>query len=283
MKILFVCTGNTCRSVIAQGLMQKKAKENNLDINCESAGTCAFVGDRADETTLILLKERGIDLSSHRSRRLNEYMADEYDLFVCMSPEHKEAVRQFADEKKICILGEGIWNPEDDDLSIYRLCADKIDRELDKLTEKICCTEINMMKSEDVKDIAEIEKECFSSPWSEKGISEELGNENAVFFVASYLGETAGYMGMHTVLDECYVANIAVKEKFRRKGIGRKLLSFAENKAKERNCSFISLEVRENNKAAISLYSSEGYENMGMRKDFYTDPKENAVIMTKNL
>ncbi len=283
MKILFVCTGNTCRSVIAQGLMQKKATENNLDIICESAGTCAFVGDRAEETTLTLLKERDIDLSSHRSRRINEYMADEYDLFVCMGKEHKEAIKSFIPEDKICLLGEGIWNPEDDDLSIYRLCADKISRELDKLTEKIYSAEIHLMEEKDVKAIAEIEKECFSSPWSEKGIAEELNNENAVFFTASYLGETAGYMGMHTVLDECYVANIAVREKFRRKGIGRKLLAFAESKAKERNCAFISLEVRESNKAAIGLYSCEGYENMGIRKDFYSQPKENAVIMTKNL
>ena len=139
------------------------------------------------------------------------------------------------------------------------------------------------MTDGDVSFVAEIERECFSSPWTQEGLSSELSNENAVFFTAKLGGEIAGYMGMHTVLDECYVANVAVKNAFRRKGIGRRLLSYAEERARERGCSFISLEVRVSNTAAVSLYSSEGYEKMGERKNFYSAPTENALIMTKSL
>lgn len=139
------------------------------------------------------------------------------------------------------------------------------------------------MTKEDIPFIAELEKECFSSPWTEKGIEEELTNENAVFFTAKRHGKTVGYMGMHCVLDECYIANVAVSTAERRQGIGRLLLRYAEERAKERDCSFISLEVRVSNEGAVSLYSGEGYEKMGERKNFYSAPTENALIMTKFL
>ncbi len=139
------------------------------------------------------------------------------------------------------------------------------------------------MTKEDIPFIAELERECFSSPWTEKGLEEELSNENAVFFTAKIDGQLTGYMGMHCVLDECYIANIAVSRASRRKGIGRLLLRYAEKKAEERKCSFISLEVRVSNSAAIALYESEGYIRVGERKNFYSSPTENALIMTKNL
>ena len=86
---------------------------------------------------------------------------------------------------------------------------------------------------------------------------------------------------MHTVLDECYIANIAVKNKFRRRGIGEAILDSAEKEALSNNCSFISLEVRVSNAPAISLYEKRGYISQGQRKNFYSNPTENALIMTK--
>ena len=142
---------------------------------------------------------------------------------------------------------------------------------------------LGTMLKEDIPFIAELERECFSSPWTEKGLEEEITNENAVFFTAKCNGILVGYMGMHCVLDECYVANVAVSESERRKGIGRLLLRYAEAKARERSCSFISLEVRVSNCAAIALYENEGYEKAGERKNFYSSPTENALIMTKTL
>lgn len=139
------------------------------------------------------------------------------------------------------------------------------------------------MTKEDIPFIAELEKECFSSPWTENGLIQELGNDNAIFFTAKKNGELIGYMGMHCVLDECYIANVAVSRLQRRQGAGRRLLRYAEERARERACSFISLEVRVSNEGAIGLYLSEGYERVGERKNFYTAPTENALIMTKNL
>ena len=138
------------------------------------------------------------------------------------------------------------------------------------------------MTAEHIPHLAELEKQCFSTPWTRDGILSELTNETARFFVAEFMGETAGYLGMHIVLDECYIANIAVKEKFRRMGIGNALLKKGEERAKEENCAFISLEVRVSNEKAIALYRKRGYNEMGERKNFYSDPVENALIMTKD-
>ena len=99
MRIIFVCTGNTCRSPMAQAIFDKKAKERGIDVLSESAGVSAFTGDRASEKTISVMKERGIELSEHRSRRFSEYMADEYDYFVCMTDEQKVAIRTYYPQK----------------------------------------------------------------------------------------------------------------------------------------------------------------------------------------
>lgn len=282
MKILFLCTGNTCRSPVAEAFFNKKAGEKNLDITSDSAGINAFPGDRANEKTIAVMKERGIDISSHRSRRFSVYMADEYDYFVCVSSEQRAAIQPYVKESKI--IGDWeIWDPCDDGMDIYRLCADKIERETEALLDRLSRVMISPMEDEDIFLVAEIERECFSSPWSKNALKEELDNDGAVFFVAKKLGAVVGYMGMHTVLDECYVANVAVRKDCRREGVGRSLLQYAEKKAEKKGCSFISLEVRVSNESAIALYSGEGYQKVGERKNFYTDPKENALIMTKYL
>ena len=128
---------------------------------------------------------------------------------------------------------------------------------------------------------AEIEKECFADPWSEDALRSELSNDNAIFLVSKTKGKVSGYIGVHTVLDESYIANVAVKGDFRRLGIGSMLLDCAEKKVKAKACSFISLEVRVSNTPAINLYQKHGYVSQGERKNFYSHPTENALIMTK--
>ncbi len=140
--------------------------------------------------------------------------------------------------------------------------------------------EIVEMKAEHIPDIARLEIVCFSSPWSEKSLSEELENENSHFLVA-VSDKVLGYIGVQEICGEAYITNIAVFREYRACGIGRALLKSACSGAKERNCEFITLEVRESNVAAISLYESEGFEKAGIRKNFYSDPTENGIIYTK--
>lgn len=136
---------------------------------------------------------------------------------------------------------------------------------------------IRNMTESDVSAVAEIEKACFSLPWSEQAFYDELKNPYGVTFVADEDGEVAGFLNVRDVCGEIFINNVAVKENFRRKGIGEALLCELE----KREFVFITLEVRESNLSAISLYEKCGYEKIGFRKNFYEKPTENAVLMTK--
>lgn len=140
---------------------------------------------------------------------------------------------------------------------------------------------IRKMTAEDTSAVAEIESECFSSPWTKQGLLSETENPSAQFFVLEKENEIVAYMGMHIVLDECYIANVAVKSTHRKNGYGQLLVENALAVAKDNSCAFITLEVRISNSPAISLYEKCGFEKVGERKNFYSCPTENALIMTK--
>lgn len=143
--------------------------------------------------------------------------------------------------------------------------------------------EISRMTEADIENIAKIEQECFQDPWSEKSLFEELENPVADFFVAKIDGETAGYIGSFNVVGEVSITNVAVCEKFRKKGVATRLLEQLEKVSREKNAEFITLEVRESNENAIALYRKCGFSEVGLRKNFYSHPTENAVLMTKTL
>ncbi len=136
------------------------------------------------------------------------------------------------------------------------------------------------MTAEDIQGIVLLENECFSSPWTFDGIEEELHNPDSHFLCAK-AEKVMGYIGVQEICGEAYITNIAVGNEFRRNGIARSLLECACKGADERRCEFITLEVRESNTPAISLYESEKFERVGMRKNFYSNPTENGIIYTK--
>lgn len=128
--------------------------------------------------------------------------------------------------------------------------------------------------------IATLEKECFSEPWSSDAIVSSA-NEGILFFVYESENKIVGYVGLQTVLDEGYITNIAVTSSRRKQGIGKALLENLDNVADSLSLSFISLEVRQSNSSAINLYTKMGYYVDGIRPNFYENPRENAIIMTK--
>lgn len=140
--------------------------------------------------------------------------------------------------------------------------------------------EIIPMTAAHTARLAELEKLCFSEPWSEKALLEEIENPAAYFVTAVEGGAVLGYGGMHTVLGESYIDNIAVFPEYRGRGVGRAVTQALIEKAREADGVFITLEVRASNVPAIALYTSLGFEKAGVRKRFYTEPEEDAVIMT---
>ena len=137
-------------------------------------------------------------------------------------------------------------------------------------------------QKEHLSAIAELEKATFLEPWSEVALELFLEKDN--FCVAMFINEKlASYCTVTTVLDEAQIINVATNTYFKRMGCAKQTLDMVFSECKKRNISLISLEVRESNLPAIALYEGLGFSIAGKRKNFYTNPRENALVMIKNL
>ena len=274
MNILFVCSGNTCRSPMAEGYLKSLKIEG---VKVSSAGLQVGTDSSVSESSVAAMREIGIDISSHKPQQITREIIENSDKIICMTATHKAILELTGVKADISVLGSGIFDPYGSDEDMYAVCRRQIPDEIDRM---INTAFIREYRGGDEKTIAEIEKECFSSPWSEKAITDAIDNGTR-FLIAEKGFKTVGYVSINTALDEGYINNIAVKKEFRRQGIAEKLLKALDRKAKELSLAFLSLEVRQSNSGAIALYQMCGYKNMGVRKNFYDAPKEDAVIMTK--
>ena len=132
-----------------------------------------------------------------------------------------------------------------------------------------------------VKAVAELEKLCFSDPWSENSVASELTNKLALWLVAEEEGRVAGYIGSQTCTDESDVMNVAVHPDFRRRGMAEALVNALVEELKVIGSHCLTLEVRASNVPAISLYGKLGFLEVGRRKNYYRNPREDALIMRK--
>ena len=137
-------------------------------------------------------------------------------------------------------------------------------------------------RPEHIPQIEAIEKACFSVPWTAEQIASQLRDGQHEFLAAlDENGTVLGYVGMMTVLDEGYIANVAVDPAYRRQGIADRLIARLCEIAADRGLSFLTLEVRASNAPAISLYEKHGFVPVGLRKAYYERPREDALLMTK--
>lgn len=139
---------------------------------------------------------------------------------------------------------------------------------------------VEPIKKEHLSQIANIEKLCFSDPWSENAL-ELLLKENCVSFAVTDGESVLAYGGMMTVLDEGHVLNIATHPDYRKRGFAREIMHSFYNVAEQKGLSVMFLEVREHNMAARNLYLSEGWKELGVLKNHYSHPVENAIVMQK--
>lgn len=136
---------------------------------------------------------------------------------------------------------------------------------------------IRRLSSGHIDGVVNIENICFSNPWSKDDIAAQIDNETSYFLVALVDDKVVGYMGLQIFSGEGYVTNVAVLPEYRGQGIAKALIK----KQFENEMDFITLEVRESNVPAISLYTKMGFKSIGVRPNFYSNPNENAIIMTK--
>ena len=137
------------------------------------------------------------------------------------------------------------------------------------------------MTYDHVSQVAQLEKLCFSSPWSENSVASELNNPLAFWLVAMEGDTLAGYVGSQSVMGEADMMNVAVHPDFRRRGIARHLVEALVAGLKERDCHSLTLEVRASNAPAIALYEALGFLEVGRRRNYYRAPKEDALILRK--
>lgn len=137
---------------------------------------------------------------------------------------------------------------------------------------------VTRMEKEDIEQVAEIEKQVFSMPWSKQGFSDAL-DQDTIFVVAKCQQKVLGYCGMYCSFEEGEITNVAVSPESRKQGIGKKIISELLKMAQEKKITRIVLEVRVSNQPAIQLYETFGFQNIGIRKRFYEKPREDAMIM----
>lgn len=142
---------------------------------------------------------------------------------------------------------------------------------------------IRKMRREDVPQIAALERLCFSDPWSEASISSELENPISLWLVAEADGVVQGYIGSQSAPPDCDIMNLAVAPDARRQQLGRTLLQSLIDELHRRGTERLFLEVRASNAPARALYASFGFEQVGLRKKYYVNPTEDALILRKEL
>lgn len=142
---------------------------------------------------------------------------------------------------------------------------------------------IRHMTKDDVDAVYNVEEDCFVDPWSKDSIRKELKNDLARYLVAEVDNKVVGYIGIWFVVDEGHITNVAVHSNYRGKKIGDKLVSEMVELCKENDLVAMTLEVRTSNTVAQNLYRKYGFKMAGIRKEYYSDNKEDAIIMWNQL
>ncbi|MBO7520009.1 MAG: hypothetical protein J6T73_04450 [Clostridia bacterium] len=199
MNILFVCSGNTCRSPMAEGYL------NSKHISGLHALSCGFSGEGAgaSENAVTVMKEIGVDISEHKSRFVSSDLLCADKIF-CMGEAHKNALAAAGvPAGKLFVLGGGISDPYGQSTEVYRECRDEIISATDSALYggEMLPVKILPADKNDIRNIAVLEKQTFSSPWSENAVLEGM-EHNTVFFKATENGEFLGYIGVTAVAGE---------------------------------------------------------------------------------
>lgn len=141
--------------------------------------------------------------------------------------------------------------------------------------------EITKMTTAHVSQVADLERQCFHDPWSERSIASELNNPLALWLVAVEGDTVVGYVGSQTVPPETDMMNVAVRPDRRREGIAEALVDALVSELKNIGSTSLTLEVRASNQPAINLYEKIGFLGVGRRKNYYRNPREDALILRK--
>ena len=285
MDVLFVCTGNTCRSPMAAGLFSALCSARGLNsITISGAGLAAWPGAPAWPNAIAAAAGFGADIASHQARQAAPELLARADFMVCLAAGHARQLAPFVPHEKLRVLGGGIADPYGGDMEVYQACARQIAEALPSLLpDFLCGAAIVPTEQAHLPALAALERIAFSHPASEAKLAEKLALEHNYMLSALFENEISGFLGVDEIAGEAFVDDLAVFPQFRRRGVASALLARAEAGAILRGCEMIHLECRESNAAALALYEARGYRRVGRRRGFYESPKEDAVLMTMEI
>lgn len=308
-RIVFVCTGNTCRSPMALAVAKREIKRLGVSLELFSVGIRATPGNRATDNAVAVCREIGLDISEHVAQRLDDAKPDQHTLYVVLDHQHLSWLRYvlMLPHDQIYLLGEGVEDPYGRDLDHYRKALAVIEHDVVKLMERLApdlpkADEndanaerplnyfIYPMTDDCVAEVSLLENRSFPDPWSLAMLSEELDNPDAVLLVAigddAESGQNAivyGYGCIIVAADVALMPKLCVLDSARRHGIATALVNALADEARQRGAQELTLEARVSNRGAIALYDKLGFTSMGIRPNFYDHPKEDAMIMTMQL
>lgn len=250
------------------------------DITAISAGLCAGQIPISENSARVM-EEIGVNTASHISRQLTDELAEKADKIFCMTPSHRAVLLSCGiDGNKVSLLKEGgISDPFGGDTQTYRKCRDEITEAVNSIFN-ITPLKVSYLNSQDIEKIAGLEELCFGQPWSQRAINESMEGNNT-FIGVKENGELIGYLSFFLSFGEVYINNIATHPERRRQGVARALLRELMRTANEAGAEFLTLEVRESNVPATELYTAFGFKEEGRRKNYYSAPKEDAIILTR--
>jgi len=287
-KILFVCTGNTCRSPMCAALFNYLYSEKLSSI-AFSAGLMAD-SSPISKNAVSALSEFGVAAESagnfidHISHTVTKEDMESADLVFGVTEAHAarltEMFREYEDE--IHALPISIADPYGMDIAAYKRCLGSIDCALGLIFGDTDHVGVTAADDDMLDEIMRIENEAFTCPWSRRSFVEALNSRNiTVYAVRDDDGILAGFSCLLVIGSEAELLNIAVSSSHRRMGFADRLMSRMMSDCTKRGVESVYLEVRQSNTPAQILYEKFGFVRLGIRKKYYTDPVEDAVLMRK--
>jgi len=277
MRVLFLCTGNTCRSPMAAALFSHIS-----GAEAESAGLCAAEGQPAAAHMKTLAPAYDVNLDSHKSRLASIEMLAQADAIVCLSSAHAMQISAVISNEKIRVLSGGIADPFGGSLEEYRACAEQMQAAMPALYKDLRCScQIIPTEEAHLPAMAALQQAVFHPPASEARLRERFAVPHAHMLTAlldDFAEGLSGYIAVDEIAGEAFIDDVAVFPQIQHRGIGSALLARAETGAILRGCKTIHLEVRES-AGARALYAARGYREVGRRKNFYENPTEDGILM----